>query len=181
MAGRIDIIHAMMELFSGATSPIPADTYVVTQQGFSYGTWAVPGLQTIVKGELLDTPERMQPVLFLLAPRSKERRAMTGWKFVDYELSVVLATMLPGRSAQADGGAVAIMDFYAILDALGTVIRGSTTNEAPKTLTTPSYPAPGEALKFGEEFEIDEDHRRAENTVLIGARILIRATEQFSA
>lgn len=181
MAGRADIIHAMLELFSGATSPIPTGTYVVTQQGFAYGAWAIPGIQTIAKGEMLFTPELQLPVLYLLAPRSSERRAMTGWKFVDYVLSVTLATMIPGRSAQGEGGAVAIMTFYSILDALGAIIRGSMTNEAPKTLTTPSYPAPGEAVKFGEEFEIEEDHRRQENTVLIGARILIKATEQFSA
>lgn len=173
-------MQACFEFFAGATVPIPADVYQVRQKTFPYGAWALPTIETIVRGELLDRQSILMPVLYVLAPRSKERRAMTGWKFVDYELALYVEDLIAGNSQAAQGGARAILEFYGMLDQIAALIRGSTLDEGPKALVTPSYPR-GAAIKFGEEFSIEEVHGRAENTIEIGARILIKSTEQVSA
>lgn len=163
----------MMEYLSGASSTVPTSTYQVNQQGFSYGTWAMPLINSIVKGETLDFPERQMPVIFLLAPKSDESFPMTGYKFVDYDLSLYVAAILPGQSAAPDGGANAIYTFYEFLDDLAARIR------ANPTLVSPSYPS-GALVKWGLRFSMQEDHQRLENTVLIGAKVVIAATEMVN-
>ena len=177
---RADILHACFELFSGATEPIPDNVYLVRQKSFQYGTWAIPGVRTIVKGEVLDNLEQYLPVLFLTVPPGTERRAMTGWKFVTYTVTASLADMPPGQSKTVAGGAQAVYAFYQTMDQVSSVIRGTVANEKPKQLITPSYPS-GAAIRFGEDVEFQETHRRMENTVLIDAQFLIKCTEQVSA
>ncbi len=177
---RADQLQACLEFFSGASSVIPANVYSVRQKTFGYGTWALPGVQTIIRGETFDRQSVLLPAMYLLAPESRERRAMTGWKWIDYTLAVYLEAQIPGKSLSAYGGAQAIVEFYAILDQIAARIRGSTANEGPKSLITPSYPQ-GASIRFGEQFEVTEEHVRDENTLLIAAKFAISSTEQVSA
>ncbi len=177
---RADQLQACLELFSGASSPIPADTYMVRQKTFMYGTWALPAIQTIIRGETFDRQSVLMPAMYILAPESRERRAMTGWKFIDYTLAVYLEAQISGKSVLIAGGAQAVVAFYQAMDQIAALIRGSTTVEGPKQLITPSYPQ-GASIRFGEQFEATEEHMRDENTLLIAARFNILSTEQVSA
>lgn len=177
---RLDQLQACFEFFSGATTVIPESTYMVHQANFLYGTWALPAVNTIFRGEPFDRQNILFPAIYLLAPQAKENRAMTGWKWIDYTLTAYLETQVSGRSLTAAAGAEAVVGFYAAMDQIAALIRGSTTNEGPKSLITPSYPR-GASIRFGESSESLEEHMRDENTLLIAARFSIQSREQVSA
>lgn len=174
--GRLDQMQACLEFFSGATQPIPTDVYQVSQAAFPYGAWAIPGLQTVVKGELMETLDAYLPALWLHVPRGKEKRLMAQAKQVDYRISVYLEALLPGLSATGDGGPSAIATFYRLVDDLTALIRGSSSNEGPKQLITPSYPQ-GASMRFGEDIESEIGFTRQENTMRIYARLVVSSAE----
>lgn len=167
-------MQAALEFFSGAATAIPPDTEHVSQVGFGYGTWAFPGLATLVKGEPLDRLQYQMPVGFLLVPSSREYRPMAQHKFIDYDVELYLEGQVAGVGSAGDMGAAAINEFYGLLDAIADRIR---TN---KILLTPSYPG-GAAIRFGEDFTVEEAHRRDENTILLAGRFRIKSTEQVNA
>ncbi|MHB1778026.1 MAG: hypothetical protein ACYCU7_18895 [Acidimicrobiales bacterium] len=177
---RADQLQACFELFSGATATIPADVYQVRQKTFPYGTWALPAVQTIVRGELFDRQSALLPAMYLLVPEARERRAMTAWKFIDYTVAVYLEAQIAGKSLSGQGGAQAVVAFYQAMDQIAALIRGNTSNEKPKSLITPSYPQ-GASIRFGEQSESIEEHLRDENTLLIVAKFSIQSTEQVQA
>ncbi|WP_304459008.1 hypothetical protein [Alicyclobacillus sendaiensis] len=132
-----------------------------------------PFVQTVVMGEPVTAEDYQQPLLFILAPRSQERRQFAQEKLITYTITAVLTSVIPG-SPTGDIGEVAINTFYAWMDQIANKIR---TN---KILQTPSYPQ-GAAIKFGENFTVEETHERVENAVWLIARFNIESVEQVHA
>ncbi|WDL96945.1 hypothetical protein [Alicyclobacillus sp. ALC3] len=132
-----------------------------------------PWLGTVVNGEFVTAKGNQQPVLYLLSPTTKETREYAQKKFITYTLSAVLVDLIPGVP-QGDAGPYALFTFYSWLDSIADKIR---TN---KQLITASYPQ-GAAIKFGESFQIQENHQRTETEVYLVGRINIESIEQVNA
>ncbi|SIS88369.1 hypothetical protein [Alicyclobacillus vulcanalis] len=132
-----------------------------------------PFVQTVVMGEPITAEDYQQPLLFILTPRSQERRQFAQEKLITYTITAVLTSVVPGTPS-GDIGEVAINTFYGWMDQIADRIR---TN---KILQTASYPQ-GAAIKFGENFTVEETHERVEDAVWLVARFNIESVEQVHA
>jgi hypothetical protein len=127
------------------------------------------------------------PAIFLLAPKSSERRLAAQMKVIDYELGVKLVHQAPGDTAVARAPAL-LLAFYGWLDALGDNVRGLISTPLSKILTTQTHPdglwdaTTGNASnKFGEQFTIEEQHERLETYLVVWASATITSSEQVLA
>ena len=147
-----------------------------------------PWLVTLVQGQPFDLDDSAFPAIFLLARDSKEHRQAAQKKWIDYELEALLVHQAPPMAASGDRASALLKTFYGWLDAIGTQIRGTTTDYAAKILATQAHPdgiwdpTTGNAsIKFGEVFTIKEEHWRLETYLVIAADIRIVSTEQVNA
>ncbi|MHB1937069.1 MAG: hypothetical protein ACYCOR_10845 [Acidobacteriaceae bacterium] len=149
----------------------------------------ISGIKTVVRGEPFDVPDKDLPILYITVPKSQEYRfggtskiqGMAQKKGIDYVVRLMLGALMNGPGVQ-DQGAILLNEFYEILDAIGVHLRGgdlAVPNNA-KVLVTTNFPN-GAAVRFGEDFTVQEMHDRAENTLKAVTQIETTSTEMVNA
>ncbi len=178
---RVDQLEGLYERWGG--TPDTLQTLFTAASPNAVFPWC----RSITQGEPLDLDEIYFPAIFLLAPKSSERRGAAQIKLIDYELGIKLVHQAPGDSAVARAPAL-LVAFYGWLDALGDNVRGLITTPISKILTTQAHPdglwdatTGNQSIKFGEQFTIDEQHERLETYLVVWASATITSTEQVLA
>lgn len=159
---RQDQMEALYEFFGGGTG-----TYETSPSS------VFSNIQTVIKGEPMTMELNTMPLIYIVAPKSREYRDYAQKKIIAYDLEAVVVQLAEGKTSGAQAPQI-LYDFYGFLDEVANKIR---TN---KILSTMSYPQ-GAAMRFGEQFTIEEHRERVQQGLFIVAKFTISSEELVAA
>jgi hypothetical protein len=185
---RLDQLEGLYERWGGTP-----DTPVSFWDPATNPNPVFPWLASLWQGQPFEIPTQALPALVLLVTDSEEFRHTGGkgaaqLKIIRYTLQAQLVAVLSPAQRGPAQAAEMVTRFYGWLDDIGTQIRGTTTDETAKILTTQEHPdgvwdaTTGNAsIRFGEHFSMSVPFLRQENQLLIACDILIDSEEQVFA